>query len=103
MKKFGMKKLGVLALTTFILSITTACSSRFTEADVQRIEGEIKADFEHKGLVVEQVSMVKDSERHMTGFAKVHKADGLFSKFEVTRNCTATMDTDSGKSLWECK
>jgi protein involved in sex pheromone biosynthesis len=97
-----MKKLAVLALTTFAL-ITTACSSKFTEADVQRIEGEIKTQFEQKGLVVEQVSMVKDSDRHMTGFAKVHKADGLFSKIEVTRNCTATMDTDSGKSIWDCK
>ncbi len=96
-----MKKLGLLLAAVTVLA-TTACSKKYTQADVERTEAEIKADFEQKGFVVEQVSMVKDSDRHMTGFAKVHKADGLFSKLELTRNCSATMDADSGKSIWEC-
>ncbi len=96
-----MKKLGLLLAAVTVLA-TTACSAKYTQADVARTEAEIKADFEQKGFVVEQVSMVKDSDRHMTGFVKGHKADGLFSKLELTRNCSATMDADSGKSIWEC-
>jgi hypothetical protein len=86
-----------------VVAIATACTSHFTEADVARMESDIKANFEQKGLVVEQVSMIKDSDRHMSGYAKVHKPGVLLSKFEVTKSCTATMDTDSGRSIWQCK
>jgi virulence-associated protein VapD len=82
---------------------TTSCSSRYSEADVTRTESDIRTQFEQKGFVVEQVNLVKDSDRHMTGFARVHKPGLLLSKLEVTKNCTATMDADSGKSIWECK
>jgi nucleoside diphosphate kinase len=98
-----MKKSGLLLVAVSFGLLTAACSSKFSQADVQRTETEIKADFEQKGFVVEQVSMVKDSDRHMTGVAKVHKAEGFFSKLELTKNCTATMDVDSGKSVWDCK
>jgi virulence-associated protein VapD len=97
-----MKKTGLLCLA-ISLAIPTACSSKFNEADVQRTETDIRTQFEQKGFVVEQVSLVKDSDRHMTGFARVHKPGLLLSKLEVTKNCKATMDADSGKSIWECK
>jgi hypothetical protein len=47
--------------------------------------------------------MIKDADRHMTGFAKVKKPGLLTGKLEIHKTCTATMDTDSGKSIWECK
>ena len=97
-----MKKTGLLCLA-ISLAILMACSSKFTEADVQRTETDIRTQFEQKGFVVEQVSLVKDADRHMTGFARVHKPGLLLSKLEVTKNCTATMDADSGKSISECK
>jgi hypothetical protein len=96
--RFG---LGVVALTFAICTI--ACSSRFSEADVTRTESDIKTQFEQKGFVVEQVSMIKDSDRHLSGFAKVRKPGLILGKLDITKNCTATMDADSGKSIWECK
>jgi virulence-associated protein VapD len=98
-----MKKCGLLLMPVTFALVTIACNTKYTEADVQQTQTDIKTQLEQKGFVVEQVSMVKDSDRHMTGFAKVHKADGLFSKLELTKNCTATKDMDSGKSIWECK
>ena len=93
-----------LALVALAFAIcTTSCSSRYIEADVARTESDIRTQLEQKGFVVEQVSLVKDADRHMTGFARVHKPGLLLSKLEVTKNCTATMDADSGKSIWECK
>ena len=90
------------AVFTFALCMT-ACSSRFTEADVQRTESDIRTQFEQKGFVVEQVSMIKDADRHMTGLVKFKKPGLLTGRLELTKTCTATMDVDSGKSIWECK
>jgi len=83
--------------------LTTSCSAHYTEADVSTIETNIRSEFEQKGFIVDQVSMIKDSERHMTGFAKVHKTGLFLSKLQVTKNCNATLDADSGRSIWECK
>jgi virulence-associated protein VapD len=96
-------RLGPAFLAIAFALCTTACSSRFSEADVTRTESDIRTQFEQKGFVVEQVSMIKDSDRHLSGFAKVRKAGLILGKLEITKNCTATMDPDSGKSIWECK
>lgn len=94
---------GLAVVVLAFATCTSSCSSRFNEADVTRTESDIRTQFEQKGFVVEQVSMVKDADRHMTGFAKVRKP-GLFTgKLQINKNCTATMDADSGKSIWECK
>ena len=93
-----------LAIVVLAFAVcTTSCSSRFREADVTSTESEIKTQFEQKGFVVEQVSMIKDSDRHLSGFAKVRKPGLILGKLEITKHCTATMDADSGKSIWECK
>jgi len=47
--------------------------------------------------------MIKDSDRHLSGFAKVRKPGLILGKPDITKNCTATMDADSGKYIWECK
>jgi hypothetical protein len=93
-----------LAVAVLVFAIcATACNSRFSEADVTKAEADIRTDFEQKGFVVEQVSMIRDSDRHMSGFAKVRKPGLLLGKLELTKNCTATMDTDSGKYLLQCR
>lgn len=94
----------LLNVAIFALVATIACTSgpTFREADVTSAESNIRTEFEQKGFIVEQVSMVKDSDRQLSGFVKMRKP-GLFSKIELTKNCTATMDMDSGKSIWECK
>lgn len=96
-----LKSLG--AYVVFALALCTACSARFSEADVQRTEADIRTGYEQKGFIVEQVSMIKDSDRHLSGFAKIRKPGVILSKLEVTKNCTASMDADSGRSIWECK
>jgi hypothetical protein len=95
-----MKLCGLILL---LAALAVGCGSKFSEADVTRTEAEIKTKFEQDGFVVEQVSMVKDSDRHMTGFARIHKPGMILSKLELNKNCTATMDVDSGKSIWQCR
>jgi len=97
-----MRAVLAVAVLIFVLCMAS-CSSKFSEADVTGIEANIKAEFEQKGFVVEQVSMVKDADRHMTGFVKLKKPGLLTGRLEIHKDCTATMDADSGKSIWECK
>jgi len=88
-----------------LLLAVVACASKpkFREADVTSTESDIRTQFEQKGFVVEQVSMVEDSDRQLCGFVRMRKPGLLLGKIELTKNCTATMDMDSGKSIWECK
>lgn len=100
-----MKKVGMLMLA---VSLTAACDSapKFSPADVQKTEADIRAKFEEKGAIVEQVSMIRDSDRHMSGFAKMQvKQVGLLHTklIEVNKNCTATMDETTRQFIWECK
>lgn len=96
-----MKKLGLFLVSLSLL--TTACSQRFTQADVQKTEADIRTQYEQKGFVVEQVNMFIDSDRHMSGYATIRKT-GLFKgNLDLTKNCTATMDESSGRYFWECK
>jgi hypothetical protein len=85
------------------LAVCTACSSRFSQADVEQTESDIRAQFEQKGFIVEQVSMVRDSDRHMAGFARMRKPGLILSRLDLTKNCTATKDETSGRSIWQCK
>ncbi|HEY3974632.1 MAG TPA: hypothetical protein VGM18_16625 [Candidatus Sulfotelmatobacter sp.] len=100
-----MRKVGILLLA---VSMATACSSapKFSQADVQKTEADIRAKLEQKGFIVEQVSMIRDSDRHMSGFAKTQvKQTGLLHTklVEVNKNCTATMDESTNQFIWECK
>jgi len=93
-----------LALVALAFAVcTTSCSSKFGEADVTRTEADIRTQLEQKGFVVEEVTMIKDSDRHLSGFAKIRKPGLILGKLEMTKTCTASMDADSGKSIWECK
>ena len=87
----------------FLVLAVVACTSsrKFREGDVTSTESDIRTEFEQKGFVVEQVSMVKDSDRQLCGFVRMREPGLLPGKIELTKNCSATMD--SGKSIWECK
>ena len=74
----------------------------FSEADVTKAQDEITHDYQNKGFEVEQVSLIKDSDRHLSGFVKFRKASG-FIRPQLVKKCAATMDQDSGKYIWECK
>lgn len=74
----------------------------FSEADVARTQADIKSHYEDQGFEVQQVNLIKDSDRHLSGYVKVRKASGIIRP-QFTKNCVSSMDVDSGKSIWECK
>jgi hypothetical protein len=104
--------LPALLLSTAIA--TTACNSNtqaatpqpapkvFSEADVTKAQEEITHDYQNKGFEVEQVSLIKDSDRHLSGFVKFRKASGIIRP-QLTKTCAATMDQDSGKYIYGCQ
>jgi hypothetical protein len=71
----------------FLLLAVAACTSspKFREADVTNTESDIRTQFERKGFLVEQVSMVKDSNRQLSGFVKMRKPGLLLGKIELPR------------------
>ena len=74
----------------------------FSEADVTKAQEEITHDYQNRGFEVEQVSLIKDSDRHLSGFVKFRKASG-FIRPQLVRKCAATMDQDSGKYIYGCQ
>jgi hypothetical protein len=74
----------------------------FSEAEVARAQEEITHDYQNKGFEVEQVSLIKDSDRHLSGFVKFRKASGIIRP-QLVRKCSATMDQDSGKYIYGCQ
>lgn len=74
----------------------------FSEADVTKAQEEITHDYQNRGFEVEQVSLIKDSDRHLSGFIKFRKASGIIRP-QWTKTCAATMDQDSGKYIYGCR
>jgi hypothetical protein len=74
----------------------------FSQADVTRAQDQITHDYENKGFDVEQVSLIKDSDRHLSGFIRFRRASGIMRP-QLTKNCSATMDEDSGKYIYGCR
>jgi|SRR5208282_2976351 len=74
----------------------------FSEADVTRTQADIKSHYEDNGFEVQQVALIKDSDHHLSGYVKIRKASGIIRP-QFTKNCVASMDVDSGKSIWECR
>jgi hypothetical protein len=71
----------------------------FTDAAVTSIEQDIRDEFaERRGITVEDVQMVKESPRKLTGFVRI-KAPFVGS---INKQCTATMGED-GRSIWRCQ
>jgi hypothetical protein len=99
-----MKSLQLCAAALFLLA-SAACTNApkvFTEADVTKAQDAITHDYQNRGFEVEQISLVKDSDRHLSGFVKVRKASGIIRP-QWTKTCSATMDQDSGKYNFGCQ
>lgn len=70
----------------------------FSEADISSIEQGISAEFRRRpGVTVEQVQMLREAPRKLTGFAKLK----LPLVGEINKSCTATMG-DDGRAMWQC-
>lgn len=78
-------------------------NSMFNQADITKAETDIRTDFEQRGFTVEQVSLIKESDRRLSGFVRFRKSSGLLSRVELKKDCVATMDADSRNYIWECK
>lgn len=74
----------------------------FSEANVTKAQEEITHDYQNKGFEVEQVNLIEDSDRHLSGFAKIRKASGVIRP-QLVKKCSATMDQDSGKYIYGCQ
>jgi|SRR5208337_5402268 len=74
----------------------------FNEADVAKAQDEITHDYQNRGFEVEQVALIKDSDRHLSGYVKFRRASGILRP-QLTRKCTASMDQDSGKYIYGCQ
>jgi len=99
-----MKSLLLYAGIFLFLGLVACTSSpKFNQDDIAKTEADIRTDFEQRGFTVEQVSLIKESDRRLSGFVKFRKSSGLFSKAQLMKNCTATMDVDSAQHIWECK
>lgn len=96
-----MKSLPLCAGLTLLLA-STACSSRFSHADIAKAQEQITNEFQNKGFEVEQINLVKDSDRHLSGYVRIRRASGIIRP-QLTKNCAATMDQDTGRYIWECK
>jgi len=70
----------------------------FTQADVTRVEQDIRQQFGKQGSRVDDVEMMIQSPTQLTGFAKVKMP--LLG--DITKNCSATMGT-TGQYMWQCK
>jgi hypothetical protein len=107
--QFKMRPVFKVALVVILLlfgagiffnwSNTGTLSGRgFTDADVERIEQGIRAEFsKREGIKVEEVKMIRESPRKMTGFATIRAP--LIGA--VHKSCSATMSED-GQTIWEC-
>ena len=94
-----------LLLSIGILLVSIGCNSsspqpntKFSEADVARAEVDISSHYEDHGFTVEQVNLIKESDRRLSGYVKIRKASGIIRP-QFTKNCVASMDVDSGKSI----
>jgi hypothetical protein len=110
-----MKSLQLCASVVFLLA-SAACNNVssqaaapqppqpkvFSEADVTKAQDEITHDYQNKGWEVEQVALIKDSDRHLSGYVKLRRASGIFRP-QLTKRCAATMDEDSGKYIYGCQ
>lgn len=93
---------GVLLACVGCNSQAAAPPRVFSENDVARAQVDIKTQYENQGFMVEQISLIKDSDRHLSGYIKYRKASGIIRP-QITKNCVDSMDVDSGKSIWQCR
>lgn len=87
-------RFGVLLVTLAL----AGCNPGFTDADIEAAKKSIKEEFEKKpGITVSDVTLLKESQRKLTGFVKLR----VMSQ-DIMKSCSATMD-DTGKNyIWRC-
>ncbi|HEY1724549.1 MAG TPA: hypothetical protein VGF89_03930 [Steroidobacteraceae bacterium] len=105
----GLRTLGIIVLALVAAGLLYTWyrngvlpGQGFTDADITRVENDIRTQFAtREGWKIEEVQMMRESPRKLTGFAKV-KVPILGS---INKSCTATYgDSSKGSQyIWECK
>lgn len=76
----------------------TLSGNGYSDADVANIEQDIRTEFSKRdGVKVEEVKMIIESPKKMTGFVKLRA--GVLGL--VHKSCSSTLGED-GQSVWEC-
>ena len=76
-------------------------SPGFSPAVIAQVESGIRTEFgKTAGTSVVEVSLIKSQKRQLTGFVRL-KTEGLAQSY--TKSCAATMATNGGSYIWECK
>jgi hypothetical protein len=71
----------------------------FSDTDISNIDQAIRTELSKtRGVTVEDVQLLRESPRKLTGFAKL-KVPLLGN---ISKSCTATMG-DDGRSFWQCR
>jgi len=87
------------ACWVYNLSQTGTLSGKgFSDANITSIEQDIRTEFEKRGATVEDVQLIRESPRKLTGLARIR----VPILGTVNRTCTATMG-DTGQSMWQCQ
>jgi len=102
----GFAVLGGILLTMFGVGFVynysrtgTANGIGFSDQAVASIESDIRDEFaKRRGITVEDVQMIRESPRKLTGFVRAKGPFGV----SINKSCTATMG-DDGRAIWDCK
>ena len=82
-----------LPLCSGLIFLSLCSSSRAVpdskKPDVAKTESDIRTQYENQGFTVEQVNLVKESDRRLSGFVKIKNSSGLFNP-TLMKNCVAT-------------
>lgn len=72
----------------------------FSDADIERVRQSIRQEYAKKeGITVVDVTMIKKSNRELTGFVQLKASAGDDSQ---TVDCTASMAESGGQYIWRC-
>lgn len=96
-RKFGwLAFLAIAAVALWGWSLATARS--FSDASIETIKAQIRVEFAKRdGVNVDEIMLVRKSDRELTGFAKLS-----VGRLTITKDCLATMGTD-GQTFWKCQ
>ncbi|MDX3966046.1 MAG: hypothetical protein QHD01_05535 [Bradyrhizobium sp.] len=71
----------------------------FSKSGINSIREDIRSEFSKRdGVRVIDVSLIQESERRLEGFVKLQ-----IDKAEITKDCSASMSMEDGRTIWGCR
>ena len=95
---FTIVVLAILGFSWFVFGMPGWPRS-YSDTDVESVEKSIRDEWAKRdGVKVNEVVLVKRSPTELTGYAKLS-----IGSIPVMKDCSATMDSGSGNSIWKCQ